>query len=325
MILREYDDEPTLATEPPLVIALAAPKACGKTAYLGALRHLGNYASYVIDGVCYRLSRVRGYGATEIISQQAEDHIEFVCESVRSGELSETTAGWHAYHFRIERLVQGEVWRRDIYVLDAMGGHLFPSMDGDAVAREELDERPRLSERLIELGLTDANHVLMVFINEPSRPGAKWQMQPHVPSAFADYIEGMRFDRVVLYVACADILFPRLGNLREVLAQYNSDVESTSALRKYIEHFRGSPHCDFTIDLIQYLANAGLVATGRDDTHDRLSLFWGSSLGVERASGRPNVSGSPGVLANINDWIPVQVFEPVLWSASMLSQGWSTQ
>lgn len=304
------------ATDPPLTVSLVAPAACGKTAYVAALRHLSARASHVVGGSSYRLTRVEGYGPTQSTRGDAMPHLEKVARSVRDGETIEPTRNWHTYQLRVERIEYGKIEARNIYILDAMGAELFPSPD-----REEDDAEShhrRLRTRLEELRLDEAEHVLMVFINEPDREHAKWRMPRHVPVALSKYLAGMEFHRVILYVACADVLFPWLDDLRDTLASRNRDIEAAGALDKYIGHFRGSPHCEFTLDLIQYLAHGGLGPIGPDDGPGSLGVFWGSSLGVEHATGRANVVGMPAHLADRASWTPIQVLEPLLWSAGLL-------
>lgn len=309
----------------PLAVALAAPKDCGKTAYLAALRHIATLATVPVEQGCYRLSALVGHGATPSDERDAEAQLESTYWNIKQGGKSEVTQGWHCYRGRLDQLRAGENLGRDVYLLDAKGGHLFPGALGDRELRNADLEgpAPTLAERLALLRLTEAEKVLMVFVNEPMPTDGNWRIQYDVPSALAEYIAGVRFDRVILYVASADVLFPRLGEVRTLLADYNRDHDGADGLRHYVEHFRGSPQCSFTLQLIHYLVHSGLLEDRSEAGRGSLGLFWGSAFGVERFSGQRNVRIADGtsVLRDSTDWIPLWVLEPLLWSAGLLLKG----
>lgn len=314
-----------LMSERPVTVAIAAPKDCGKTAYLAALRHLGEQATVVVDGASYGVTPLAGHGPSEVAKRQAAEEMESIYWGIKRGELSEATQGWHCYHTTAERRFKGEISRRELVLFDALGGHLFPGVDEiDQAPADSIDgEPPNLANRLEELGLRDAEHVLMVFVNEPDPHEGRFRIRHHMPAALANYVEGVRFERVILYVACSDALFPRIRDIRPLLDRYNREFASTEALRHYASHFSGSPHYDFTLDLIQFLAHAGAIGTSGEEVGGDVGLFWGSAFGVERYTGRPNVvmDGGPSRLSDASDWIPVHVLEPLLWCAGLLSQG----
>lgn len=300
-------------TDQKVAVAVVAPRNCGKTAYVAALRHLSTGACTIIDGAGYRLGRMIGEGATAL---DAAAHVEDVYRNLLNRSPSNSTPGWYTYHAPVEQLRAGVAVRRDFYILDSLGGELFPGT-GSTPRPRDLDERQSLSQRLSECNLLDARQVLLVFVNDPpQQPGG---LQYPVPSALSEYLEGVRFDRVIFYVACADTLFPRLGDLRDQLERYNCDVDSPAAFRRYLMHFRGSPHCEFTLHFIQYLFHAGLIRTGAPQDAS-IGFFWGSSFGIERRTGRANVEvgAGPALLRDAEDWLPVQVIEPLLWSADLM-------
>lgn len=331
------------ATEPPLVVSIVAPSGCGKTAYLAALSHLGRRAGVAVADSYVRVHDLRGYSTSPENREAASRHLREVYHSLLTQGTSVSSSGWYAYEMYLERQGLQERRCRQIYLLDAQGGFLYPGAEAHYNAQERHllghDGAP-LAERLRELGLHEAEQALLVFVNEPTplprielseqTLDSEWRMHHHVPAALATYLDGVSFSRVALYAACADVLFPRLGDVRSMLSRLNRWKDDQRALDLFFSHFRGSAHYDFTLDLIQFLHRGGLTATteisGVSGDQGALCVFWGSSFGVERATGRPNIlpGSSPSALKDRGDWNPLYVLEPILWCADLLPSGrWS--
>lgn len=311
----------------PLVVALIAPAGCGKTVYLAALHHLSTRAAHSVGKVLYRVHHVSGYGPNPQAAKESEEQLRLARAMLLDKGRPERTTSFNTYRISIELLrPDEESIQRTVFVIDAQGGNLFPGIQGlDAPAADP--DSPTLGQILRELKFEGARLALLTFVNEPLQESEDWRMHHDVPAGLAAYLKDQRVRRVAYYVACADGLYPRLGDLRRALGALNVHAEDQRAWCAYRDHFLGSPHYRFAVNFLNYLHHSrstigggGEGADGEDHEDEAsFAMFWGSSLGVQRETGRPNVAfgPQPGRLLDPKDWNPLQVLEPILWAADL--------
>jgi len=314
--------------ERPLVVALVSPAACGKTAYLAALRMLSTRAAVDIHGSLFRLRGFRGLGLGAEAAEEALDQV--VLNLLDQSRLEQTELPL-AYQFALERLGPSFTRaRRQVTVIDSQGGLLFPGLRQSVRSWNLPDDISKLSDLLEGLGLADAEVCVLAFVNQPQLGvSSSWSMHDEVPSALAYYIDGQPIDRLAYFVGCADTLFPRLHDLRPVIDRLNGRAESPACWTDFGLHFQGSPHSHFALSFLRYLQQQGHLqvedgwpAAEFRPKEVRFGMFWGSSFGVVRRAGTPNVrdDGHGTMLLEPERWLPLGVLEPLVWAAGLDSQ-----
>ncbi len=269
-----------------ITLAVVAPARRGKTALIAAWREVARARHIELAGRSYELGPLdAGHGLAELdelARRQLDDAVQSLADDGRRGFSSD---GFYNYQTTI---VGPGGRRKTVVMLDAIGEALWP-LDGGTGDRDSRIDYPSLRRRYEDLELVNAEHVLMLLVNEPPWPSPEWQPKgAAIPAQLAGYIRGIPFSRVVLLVTGGDRLGISPGDLEATLADYNRDAELRGSTSRLAESGRSLAR-----SFVQTLEHECRVA----DT--QFAVFWCSAKGA----------GAPP------HWRPIEVARPLIWAA----------
>ena len=307
------------------VVVMIAPRKSGKSAFVGALRHVANCESWMLNSNLqrWRIHQPVGVGPYGV---QADEALKDISRNL-SGGITHGTPQTFSYVIR-SKLARRNEEHQNILLIDTPGSYVFnyqlpedqektSAMESIAATLASLRREPHIPSipggRIL---LDEEPEVsLVVFINDPPHTNDSGEgevFRSDIPTSLHRFISGLHITRVLLFIACADMILPRHRNMEGVLDDFNNFMPRSRDKRnglipiiKYHELFWGSPHHHFTFNFLSYLeSNHGEVD---------FEMLWGSSFGTTE-NGEINVKPD-GVIKSVEHWRPYCVLEAFLWAS----------